>query len=99
MIPPTLWWITSGSINRRRRDALPFVYFYINGKETCRTNAGGVSQNPEYLLLSCEFAGENGVQNSDRHGTGKISLTPAENWPAEFKVDYVRCYQYKDLLG
>lgn len=73
--------------------------FYINGKETCRTSAGGVSQNPEYLLLSCEFAGENGVQSSDRHGTGKISLTPAENWPAEFKVDYVRCYQYKDLLN
>lgn len=73
--------------------------FYINGKETCRTNAGGVSQNPEYLLLSCEFAGENGVQNSDRHGTGKIDLTPAENWPAEFKVDYVKCYQYKDLPG
>ena len=72
--------------------------FYINGKETCRTNAGGVSQNPEYLLLSCEFAGENGVQSSDRHGTGKIDLTPKENWPAEFKVDYVKCYQYKDLL-
>ncbi|MBR0538059.1 MAG: glycoside hydrolase family 16 protein [Clostridia bacterium] len=72
--------------------------FYINGQETCRTSAGGVSQNPEYLLLSCEFAGENGVQNSDRHGTGEISKTPAKNWPAEFKVDYVRCYQYKDKL-
>ncbi|MCR5042049.1 MAG: glycoside hydrolase family 16 protein [Clostridia bacterium] len=69
--------------------------FYINGKETGRTSAGGVSQNPEYLLLSVEFAGENGVQDSDRHGTGKISLTPAENWPAEFVVDYVRCYQAK----
>ena len=73
--------------------------FYINGKETGRlTPDGGVSQNPEYFLLSCEFAGENGVQNSDRHGTGEISKTPAENWPAEFKVDYIRCYQYKDLL-
>lgn len=73
--------------------------FYINGRETGRLSTGGVSQNPEYLLLSVEFAGENGVQNSDRHGTGRISLTPAENWPAEFKVDYVRCYQYKALLG
>lgn len=72
--------------------------FYINGKETGRLSAGGVSQNPEYLLLSVEFAGENGVQNSDRHGTGKIDLTPEENWPAEFKVDYVRCYQYNDYL-
>ena len=59
---------------------------------------GGVSVNPEYILLSCEFAGENGVQSSDRHGTGEINKTPKENWPAEFKVDYVRCYQYKDLI-
>lgn len=73
--------------------------FYINGHETGRLSTGGVSQNPEYLLLSCEFAGENGVQSSDRHGTGEIGKTPAENWPAEFKVDYVRCYQYNRLLG
>ncbi len=72
--------------------------FYINGVETGRTSTGGVSKNPEYLLLSCEFAGENGVQSSDRHGTGEIRKTPEENWPAEFKVDYVRCYQYKDLV-
>ena len=72
--------------------------FYVNGYETGRLDAGGVSQNPEYLLLSVEFAGENGVQNTDRHGTGEISKTPAENWPAEFKVDYVRCYQYIDKM-
>ncbi len=72
--------------------------FYINGKETGRLSTGGVSQNPEYLLLSCEFAGSGGVQHSDRHGTGKIELTPEKNWPAEFKVDYVRCYQYNRLL-
>ncbi len=72
--------------------------FYINGVETGRTSTGGVSQAPEYLLLSCEFAGENGVQSSDRHGTGRIELTPEENWPAEFKVDYVRCYQYNELV-
>lgn len=72
--------------------------FYINGVETGRTSTGGVSKNPEYLILSCEFAGENGVQSSDRHGTGEISKTPDENWPADFKVDYVRCYQYKELV-
>ncbi len=73
--------------------------FYINGHETGRISPeGGVSQNPEYLLLSCEFAGSNGVQHSDRHGTGEIGLTPDENWPAEFKVDYVKCYQYKELV-
>lgn len=71
--------------------------FYLNGVEYGRLSAGGVSQNPEYLLLSCEFAGENGVQSSDRHGTGEISKTPDSNWPVEFRVDYVRCYQYKQL--
>lgn len=72
--------------------------FYINGAETGRISTGGVSDNPEYLLLSCEIAGKNGVADADIHGTGNISLTPDKNWPAEFKVDYVRCYQYKSLL-
>lgn len=72
--------------------------FYINGVETGRLSTGGVSQNPEYLILSCEFAGKNGVQWSDRHGTGEIDKTPEENWPAEFVVDYVKCYKYKDLV-
>ncbi len=72
--------------------------FYVNGVETGRLSTGGVSQNPEYLILSCEFAGQNGVQWSDRHGTGEISKTPEENWPAEFVVDYVRCYQYKEFV-
>lgn len=69
--------------------------FYINGVETGRLSKGGVSDNPEYLILSCEVAGEHGVANADRHGTGKITKTPAENWPAEFIVDYVRVYQHK----
>lgn len=72
--------------------------FYLNGVETGRLSTGGVSQNPEYLLLSVEFAGNDGVQSSDRHGTGEIGLTPSKNWPAKFIVDYVRCYQYNDLL-
>ena len=73
--------------------------FYINGKETGRLSTGGVSDNPEYLLLSVEVAGENGVADADRHGTGKITKTPQGNWPAEFKVDYVRVYQYNDRLS
>ena len=72
--------------------------FYINGKETGRLSTGGVSDNPEYLLLSVEVAGHDGIADADRHGTGKITKTPAENWPVEFKVDYVRVYQYKDML-
>lgn len=69
--------------------------FYINGIETGRISTGGVSDNPEYLLLSMEIGGNNGVADSDRHGVGNIKLTPKKNFPAEFKVDYVRCYQYK----
>lgn len=67
--------------------------FYINGVETGRLSTGGVSQNPEYLILSCEVAGENGVANADRHGTGEMSMEPGDT--AEFLVDYVRVYQYK----
>lgn len=69
--------------------------FYLNGVETGRLSTGGVSQNPEYLILSCEVSGENGVASGDRHGAGDINKTPKGNWPAEFKVDYVRCYQHK----
>ena len=72
--------------------------FYINGKETGRLSTGGVSDHPEYLLLSVEIAGENGVADADRHGTDKITKTPSQNWPAEFKVDYVRAYQFNDRL-
>ncbi len=67
--------------------------FYINGIETGRLSTGGVSQNSEYLLLSCEVAGENGIANADRHGTGKMNMKPGDT--AEFIVDYVRVYQYK----
>ncbi len=57
--------------------------FYINGVETYRTNFGGVSKNPEFMLLSVEF--EMGNENR------KIS----KDLEAEFIVDYVRAYQYK----
>ncbi len=71
--------------------------FYITGVETGRITKGGVSDNPEYLILSTEIAGENGVANADRHGTGEISL-PQDGSAVHFLVDYVRVYQYKDLL-
>ena len=72
--------------------------FYINGKEIGRSSFGGVSQNPEYLILSVEFGGKNGVPSYSKGGSGDIRQTPAENWPCEFRVDYVRCYQYNSLL-
>ena len=70
--------------------------FYINGVEAGRSSFGGVSQVPEYLLLSVEVGGNNGVPAASWCGpsvetnTGDIS---------DFIVDYVRVYQYKDLLN
>ena len=59
---------------------LPDHYaFYIDGKETWRTSAGGVSQVPEYILLSDEI----GKWGGD---IKKAKL------PDEFLVDYVRVY-------
>ena len=63
--------------------------FYINGVETFRTSFGGVSQNPEYLILSVEMRGEDGIP-SERENA------PAEG--AEFIIDYVKVYQYKNML-
>ncbi len=60
--------------------------FYINGVETFRTDFGGVSQNEEYIILSVEMRGENGIP-SERE------TAPAED--TEFIVDYVKVYQYK----
>lgn len=68
--------------------------FYVNGKETARTSFG-VSQSPEYLILSVEVGGSNGVPDPDSWA-GDI----AENdcLPSDFVVDYVRAYQYNELV-
>lgn len=62
--------------------------FYINGVETFRTSYGGVSQNPEYLILSVEMRGENGIPSQRENAPGEET---------QFVVDYVRVYQYKDM--
>ena len=60
--------------------------FYINGHECARTDKGGVSQNPESLILSVEVAGENG----NASGRGDITKNSGD---VDFIVDYVRVYQ------
>lgn len=57
--------------------------FYINGVESARTNFGGVCQVPLYLIISLGI-GDNIGDNKEL--------------PAEFIVDYVRAYQYNDLI-
>lgn len=62
--------------------------FYVNGKEFYRTDEGGVCQNPLYLILSVEVKGDNAV-SSERDKNAA---------PADFIVDYVRAYQYIDII-
>ena len=53
--------------------------FYVDGKETWRTSAGGVSQVPEYIKFSLEIA----------EFTGDITKA---DLPDYFIVDYMRVY-------
>lgn len=57
--------------------------FYINGIESARTDFGGVCQVPLYLIISLGVAD---------------NISENKNMPAEFIIDYVRAYQYKELL-
>lgn len=63
----SLWWKTNEYV------------FYVDGKEVWRTDAGGVSQVPEYLKLTEEI------------GTWAGDITQAR-LPDYFLVDYVRVY-------
>lgn len=69
--------------------------FYINGVETSRSSFGGVSQVPEFLILSIEIDGDNGVPSSGWSGDIKAN----EFLPSQFEIDYVKAYQYNSLLG
>ena len=60
--------------------------FYINGKKSFHTKWGGVSAVPEWLILSVETGGLDGVPSCD-------FLEGVES--SEFIVDYVRAYTYK----
>ena len=69
--------------------------FYINGVETGRSAFGGTSQVSEYLLLTAEVGGTNGVAAASWAGD---ALAEDAN-PTDFIIDYVRAYQYKSLPG
>jgi len=65
--------------------------FYLNGMEYARSDFGGVCQNPLYLILSVEMSGADAVP-SDRENAANEALE------SDFVVDYVKVYQYNDLL-
>ena len=65
--------------------------FYINGREVARTDYGGVSTQPEYMIVSCEVDGGDGAPTFG--WSGNIEKNDKATFRAEFKVDYVRAYQ------
>lgn len=64
--------------------------FYINGIEVGRTDFGGVSEVPEYMIFSVEVGGNNGTPADSWVG---VPITTNSFAPTDFIVDYVRVYQ------
>lgn len=69
-----VWWRPDGCI------------FYVDGRQTWRTNAVGVSQTPGFVLLSDEIGSWAGDIDKGR-------------LPDEYLVDYVRVYDLVDVKG
>ncbi len=65
--------------------------FYINRREVARTTFGGVSTQPEYLILSCEVDG--GDAKPTFGWSGNIEKNDKASFKAEYRVDYVRAYK------
>ena len=64
--------------------------FYINRHEVARTKFGGISTQPEYMILSCEVDGGDGKPTFG--WSGNIEKNDKATFCAEYKVDYVRAY-------
>jgi beta-glucanase (GH16 family) len=69
--------------------------FYINGYPVAKTSWGGVSQKPEYLILSCEVDGGDGTPTFG--WSGNIEKNDKMTFRAEYKVDYVRAYRLNQI--
>jgi len=68
--------------------------FYIDGVESGRSSFGGVSQAEQFLILSVEQAANAG----ERLGWAGDFRKRKGSDMTDFVVDYVRAYQYKELL-
>jgi len=68
--------------------------FYIDGVESARSSFGGVSQNEQFLILSVEQA----ANAWERLGWAGYIRRNKPGALTDFVVDYVRVYQYKELL-
>jgi hypothetical protein len=67
--------------------------FYLDGKPVRRTQAGGVSQTPEFLRLTTEI--RHGEWGPYGQKLGEFSGTKAQ--PDQFFIDYVHIYQNKNF--
>jgi hypothetical protein len=82
--------LADGGWHTFRLDWYPDVYvFFVDGKETWRTDAGGVSQAPNFVILSDEI-GNFGI-GREEWGVGPIAGAAL---PDYFYVDYVHVYEY-----
>ncbi len=66
---------------------------YINGYEVAKSHYGGVSQEEEYMILSCEIEGA--AARPTGGWSGNIEKNDKSTFSAEYKVDYVRAYKMK----
>lgn len=68
--------------------------FYINGVKAASSSFGGISEVPQWLLLSVEIGGENAVPGESAWAGPSVETDPGA--VTDFIVDYVRAYQYKE---
>lgn len=69
--------------------------FYIDGRLTGVTDFGGVSQAPQWPILSVEVDGDNGVIADGWSGASIDKNEGGNSFTSDFIVDYVKFYQYK----
>ncbi len=67
---------------------------YVNGVAAGSSDFGGISQDRQWVILSVEVGGDQGVPAES--WAGPSIETNAPNEITDFIVDYVRVYQYKD---
>ena len=67
-----------------------YVY-YINGTEVGRSSFGGVSEVPEYMVISCEIDGAAGQPTPGWSGDIRLNRE-GRDFSSEFTVDYIRAY-------
>lgn len=69
--------------------------FYIDGEFKGFTEGGGASQVDEYILLTDEVGGENGIPGESWVGKSIEENEAGRSFESDFVVDYVKVYQYK----